>query len=347
VRDYSPLLAAISIPRLAGSAGNARVRALLKEELVTRGFVVMEHVFPASRRALRAVAVLGVLIALAAAGSAVLTLRPVAGGAGWAGLGLIVLTAALALRPWRHAVAVSAVNLVGVRPHTRVAAWLTAHYDGKGQPISMATRIGGVLLVLLQLPVLGLYAVAGHSPLSALAFLPGFIGGLILARNTATAHSPGALDNASGVITVLATVDALPPDCPVGIIFPDAEELGLLGARALARERANLLDGTAVVNFDGIDDREHTIPLVHRGGPAVDAVVRSLGGRPARRLPVLEDGRALARAARECVTIMRGDWRTATVVHTPGDTPARLTLAGSRAVAAAVARALAETLPVR
>jgi len=259
----------------------------------------------------------------------------------------VTLTAALVLRPWRHALEVSAVNLVGVRPHTRVAAWLTAHYDGKGQPMSMATRIGGVALVLLQLPALVLYALAGTSPLGALAFLPGFIGGMILARNSATAASPGALDNASGIVTVLATVDALPPDCPVGIIFPDAEEFGLVGARALARERANLLDGTAVVNFDGIDDRERTIALVHRAGPTVDAVVRSLGARPTRRLPVLEDGRALARAARECVTIMRGDWRTATVVHTPGDTPARLTLAGSGAVAAAVVRALAETLRVR
>jgi len=43
------------------------------------------------------------------------------------------------------------------------------------------------------------------------------------------------------------------------------------------------------------------------------------------------------------VTIMRGDWGTARVVHTPRDTADRLTLEGSRDVAAAVARALAES----
>jgi hypothetical protein len=286
------------------------------------------------------------LAAVACAGSAVLMVRPF-GGLGWAALATVLLAATLALRPWRALPASPAVTLVGVRPRTRVAVWLSAHYDGKGQPISMATRVAGVVLVVLQVPALLLLLITGIGPAGALAFLPGFLGGLILARNQATADSPGALDNGSGVVTALATLDALPPDSPVGVIFPDAEEWGLLGARALARERANLLAGTAVVNFDGIDDRERTLALVHRPGPVVDAVVRALGTKPAGRLPVLEDGIALARAARECVTIVRGDWRTATVVHTPRDTVARLTLAGSRAVASAVARALRETLAVR
>jgi len=346
VSEGSALFADIAVPRLTGTPGNERVREILKRELVARGFVVLEHAFPASPRPLRAVAIAGTLVAVASAGSAALMVRP-AGGAGWAALAFLVVAAVLALRPWRALPESRAVTLVGVRPRTRVAAWLTAHYDSKGQPISMATRVAGVVLVALQLPALLGVAALGASPGAALCFLPGVVGGLILARNTATAGSPGALDNASGVVTVLATVDALPPDSPVGVIFPDAEEWGLLGAKALVRERANLLEGTAVVNFDGIDDRERTIALVHRAGPIVDAVVRSLGTRPARRLPVLEDGLALARAARECVTIVRGDWRTATVVHTPRDTVARMTLAGSRAVAAAVARALRETLPVR
>src|SRR5207302_334590 len=115
---------------------------------------------------------------------------------------------------------------------------------------------------------------------------------------------------------------------------------GLVGARALVRERANLFANTALINFDGIDDRGRTIALVHRRGPLVDAVVHALTARRARLLPVLEDGLVLARSVRECVTVMRGCWETARVVHTPGDTAERLTLVGVAAVAHAVATAL-------
>lgn len=346
MNDGSALLADIAVPRLTGTPGNERVRERLKRELVARGFVVMEHTFPASPRQLRAVAITGILVALAAVGCAALTVQR-AGPGGWAALALALFAATLALQPWRALPEATAVTLVGVRPRTRVSVWLTAHYDGKGQPISMATRIVGVVLLALQVPALLVLAATGSSLAGAACFLPGLLGGLILARNKATGDSPGALDNASGVLTALATADALPADYPVGLIFPDAEEWGLLGARALARDRANLLEGTAVINFDGIDDRERTIALVHRPGPIVDAVMRSLGTRPAGRLPVVEDGLALARVARECVTIVRGDWRTATIVHTPRDTVSRLTLAGSRIVAAGVARALREMLPAR
>ena len=347
MKDYGALLAAIAVPRLTGTRGNERVRELLKSELTARGLVVLEHAFRASPRSLRTVAVTGMVVAVGAAGSAGLAVRPAAGLLAWAALAVLLLVIGIALGPCRAVAEADAVTLIGVRPRTRIAVWLVAHYDGKGQPISMATRILGVVLVALQLPALALFAAVGASPTAALCFLPGLVGGLILARNRATADSPGALDNGSGVVTALSTLDALPPDCPVGVIFPDAEEFGLLGARALVRERANLLEGTAVINFDGIDDRGRTIALVHRPGATVAAVVQSLGLKPARRLPIVEDGLALAPAARECMTIMRGDWRTATVVHTPRDTVARLTLAGSGAVAAAVARALAGTLPVR
>jgi len=52
------------------------------------------------------------------------------------------------------------------------------------------------------------------------------------------------------------------------------------------------------------------------------------------------DGLALATAARECITIMKGNWVTMTVVHTPRDRPDRLTLTGVDEVARAVAHVL-------
>jgi hypothetical protein len=42
---------------------------------------------------------------------------------------------------------------------------------------------------------------------------------------------------------------------------------------------------------------------------------------------------------------MRGDWGTARVVHSPRDVAERLTLQGSGAVAAGIARALAGLYP--
>jgi len=240
------------------------------------------------------------------------------------------------------------VNLIGVRPRARVAVWLAAHYDSKGQLLSMATRLGAAALVslgaleLITLVARALLSSLHPGLLDLLGGAAGIAGILLLAANRVTNRSAGAVDNAAGVLAVLATLDALPPDAAVGVLFPDAEEYGMLGARALAQQRANLLGDTCIVNFDGIDDRGFTIALAHRSGPTVERVVATLGARRARWLPVLVDGLLLAGAAREAVTIMRGDWGTARVVHTPRDSVERLTLDGVRTVAQGVARALTQ-----
>jgi len=70
-------------------------------------------------------------------------------------------------------------------------------------------------------------------------------------------------------------------------------------------------------------------------------VAAELGAVRGRWFPIIVDGIALAKApVRECVSIMKGNWGTARVVHTPRDTTARLTLDAVRQVAAGVARAL-------
>lgn len=238
------------------------------------------------------------------------------------------------------------VNLIAVRPRTRIATWLTAHYDSKGQPLSMASRLiaaGLATLGLVDLASVPLRALLGGSnpgTVDAVLGVAGLVGAVLLVANRATDSSPGAVDNGAGIVTVLAAVDALPPDTGVGVIFADAEEYGLVGARAVVRERANLLLDTAVVNFDGIDDRGGAVALVHRPGSTVHAVARAVDARRRRWLPVLVDGIAFGTVARECVTIMRGDWTTARIVHTPRDTVERLTLEGARQVAEGVARAL-------
>lgn len=226
------------------------------------------------------------------------------------------------------------VNLIGLpsRAIAQPPVLLVAHYDSKGQPISMALRIAG--FALLGLGVLGLL-------LSGWAALVALTGLVIVAQNRVTNDSPGALDNASAVVTVLMAFDALRRR-DVGIIFPDAEEYGLVGARALARERPDLLAGAAVVNLDGIDDVGGVTVFLHRRGPVGAAVARVLDSPGWRLLPVVVDGIALGKSTRECVTIMKGDFSTTRIVHTPRDTADRLSLTGAAEVAAGLARALDE-----
>lgn len=241
---------------------------------------------------------------------------------------------------------VRGVNLIGRRPTAqppnRPTVWLAAHYDSKGQPISMATRIVGSAAAVLGAAGTLVALAAGWTLIPTLAALG--LGAAILAGNRVTDRSPGALDNASGLVAILAILDALPRHTDVGVLFLDAEEFGLVGARALVMDRAALLEGAAVINFDSLDDRGASIAFLHRPGPVGRAVAAELGAWQWRWLPVIVDGIALGRKggpARECVTIMKGDWGTARVVHTPRDVVARLSLDGVRQVVQGVARALA------
>lgn len=234
---------------------------------------------------------------------------------------------------------VEGVTLIGVRPRERVRTWLAAHYDSKGQPLSMAGRLVGLGLAAGALAAAVLATLLGAAAPLAWWLAAALAGGWI-ALNIATDRSPGAVDNASGVLTVLAVLDALPDGAAVGVLFLDAEELGLVGARALARERAHLLAGTAVINLDGIDDGGRVRLLVHKPGPVGRAVAATLAARPQRRLPVLVDGMALATGAHECLTVMKGDRHTMRVVHRPGDRAERLSLSGVREVSKALAAAL-------
>ena len=349
--DLRRLFAEVAVPRRTGSNAHARVRAALTRELRQRGFVVLEHQFsvqPPGR--LRGPYLAGGMLAGTTAAVAVLAAlpppNPSAPLAIALGLVLLLWLAAL-IRSSSHP-PLPGVNLIAVRPQTRVKLWLAAHYDSKGQPISMFTRIAAGGLALLGVGALGVLAATRlggtvwHAPAAALVAIPGIVGGVLLLGNRVTDASPGALDNATALITVLSIIDQLPPETPVGVLLPDAEEFGLLGARALVKERANLLAGTTVLNFDGIDDRGSTICLMHRAGPVSEAVARSLGAKRRRLLPVVVDGWELARSAAECVTIMRGDWRTTLLVHTPRDEASRFTLAGSAAVASGVARELSK-----
>ena len=233
---------------------------------------------------------------------------------------------------------VSGINLIAHRPSGRAtvrpSVWLVAHYDSKGQPISMAIRLIGFGLLLIGVSALLI------SMIPAIVML--VVATAIISQNRVNDNSPGALDNATALVAIFMTLDQLPSTSQVGVIFPDAEEYGLVGARALAKDRADLFAEASVVNLDGLDDTGRATAFMHQPGPIGLGVARVLNARRWRWLPVIVDGLALCDAARECVTIMKGNWRTMTIVHRPSDTTKRVRLDGAALVAAGLARVLRE-----
>lgn len=231
---------------------------------------------------------------------------------------------------------VHGVNLIAHRPSARQpvrpSVWLVAHYDSKGQPISMLVRLASVFLVVIGLALFLLDFMTAIVTLG--------LGLALLAQNRVTDNSPGAVDNASALIAVFMALDQLPNDAPVGVVFPDAEEYGLVGARSLARDHAGLFAEAALINLDGLDDVGRPTVFAHRQGPLSHAIARALQARHWRWLPVIVDGIALAHVARECVSILKGNVQTMMIVHTPRDTAARLRLDGAASVAAGLARVL-------
>jgi hypothetical protein len=154
------------------------------------------------------------------------------------------------------------------------------------------------------------------------------------------ARSPGALDDASGVATVLRVAELLGPETEIGVLLTSGEELGLAGARAWARKSA---PGMAI-NVDGVDDTGALRLIVSRspqrallamlGAPAWPAPVRLLPG-------VLMDGVALSDAGWDVVNVSKGSWRTVSRIHTPRDDLARLEGSGVEEVATMLAGAIA------
>jgi hypothetical protein len=337
------LFTRLAIPRGTGTEGNRQVRALLVEVLQARGFKVEMQDFPAGPDSLIAVQVAGAL--LGAGAFAALFLSQVAAARGLIPALALVVVAGLVIYLQRAANraprrVATGVNLIARKGSGLPDAWLVAHYDSKSQPLSMAGRIvagalavvgGAGLLVFSAAPV----------PIAGVLLLPAILGGALLARCRTGNDSPGALDNATALVAVLEILDRAPA-AKVGVLFPDAEEWGLLGARAAARERPDLFGGRPVINLDGLDDRGTSLLFVHRPGPLGARLRDRLRARVHRRLPVFVDGIALAPVAGECVTVMRGAWGSARIVHTVRDVPGTLSLSGVKEVATAVAAVLVD-----
>ena len=350
---------ALAEPREAGTAGAAEARRVLQEHLESLGYAVEVHRFAFSPSSLNAFPIFGAglgwltllqipLLTLPAVprAAALLVL-----GAGLVALALVVRGVALGW-PDRGAALREDANLVAVPPGGGVTRWVAAHVDTKAQGHSMAGRLVAVWVCVASILVLGLSAIVRLSgpvsaPLVAGAAGLAIAGGVLAGRGRLRGATPGARDNASGIVAVLAAAEAVRGGAGLGILLTGAEEFGLVGARILAETRPELVRGREVINVDTVDERGALSIVSHDA--AGKGLAGALGPRLAgigpvvrfRRLPlgIFVDSYPLARAGARAVTVARLDWGTLRLIHTPRDTEIGISFETAEAVGRAIAGA--------
>lgn len=159
---------------------------------------------------------------------------------------------------------------------------------------------------------------------------------LLTAHYDGTELSPGAGDDASGLVTILEAVRASQASEPlrndVIILFTDAEEIGLLGAEAFVRDHPWMEDVQAVVAlemrgssgpsllFETADGNGAVVGALDASGPY--AFGTSLGEEFFRYLPNSTDFSVFERAGKQGLNFAAID--NAAVYHTPRDLPSEL-----------------------
>ena len=340
-------------PRPAGGEAETNARAYCAERLRSAGYDVREETFEYSAFVGRWGTPIGGVVALAIVlGAAGVAER------GRAGVALALLTlGGLALALVAQHLARSGVltfpaerrrgvNLVATRGSASPRVWLMAHVDSKSQPVPILMRAAGVTVLgaawIAAILFAALEALRVVTPATAWGVLSAaaVIGAIPVIATTVGTRSPGALDNASGVATVLAAAEATTAPS-VGVCLTTAEELGMAGARAWVLEPVRAGVPSVAINVDGVDDVGQTTCMYSGRKPenliaSVLAAAQQSGPvvRVHRLIPgVLTDGVALADAGWEVVTLSKGGVRTLARIHTPADRAEEITGAGIDEVA--------------
>ena len=347
-------------PRPAGSEAAASARAYCGDALRALGFSVRESAFEYSALVGAYGTPLGGLAALAVMAGAWWTSRR---GQPTLAIALLLLSvpALVAAGTWLARRGVLSLplmrrrgmNLEAVRS-TQPRLWLVAHIDSKSQPVPLLVRAAGI--VLLGLAFIGAVIVAvmqlwnGSVTASATGWRwvmgTALIGAIPVMASLVGRRSPGAIDNATGVATVLTAASLLHKSTAVGVLITDAEELGLAGARAWCAGRP---PGVAL-NCDGVDDAGTlTLMWTRPRAQRLEQAVRDAASaeRAALRIiplipGVLVDGVAFADAGWETVTMSHGSLDTLRKIHTARDAMDGLRGEGAAAAARVLARAATE-----
>jgi len=279
-------------PRPTGSPEAAEARRYCADVLRGQGFSTIEHPFEYSA----AVGRFGTPVAGVAA------LLSIALGARLVGAIVILLAGAWLAR--RGVLALPFLRREGINLEARrdnaPTLWLVAHIDSKSQPVPLLVRSAGIILLAI--------AWIGGWPYLAI------VGALPVIASVVGRASAGAVDNASGVATVLSAASLL-GQAPVGILITDAEELGLAGARAWCVKNAP----SVAINCDGVDDDgQPTLMWTRPRARRLEAAFKGVRAIPL--VPgVLVDSVAFSGAKWEAITLSRGTLGTLRRIHTRKD----------------------------
>ncbi len=329
-------------PRPTSSAEAAEARQYCSQVLSSIGYRVAERPFEYSAAVgsygTPAGGAASLLLVLAAAALSLGAHPALALGVLTAGFGAVALGGRWLARRGVLALGVlrrRGVNIEAVRGEGDPELWLVAHVDSKSQPIPLLLRAAGI--VLLALAVLSAFALTiaalvGSEPARGwvVVIIGAFIGAIPVLGSTVGRVSHGAVDNASGVATILCVAEMIRPGLPVGVLITDAEELGLAGARAWCAETRYA--AAPVLNCDGVDDVGRltvmwTRPRARRLEDAFRAAAARTG-EALRVMPlvpgVLVDAVAFSDAGWEAVTLSRGSMATLRRIHTRADDPRHL-----------------------
>lgn len=341
--DVAEALRALSRPRLTGSAESFAVLSDLRDRFMRLGYEVTDVPFTFSTWPGRfGVSVAGGVYAIGALTSAIVLHLGHPGVALTTLLLTLLLCGGIAVMvkplirwlPWGR---VQGVNLVARKTGTRPKFLMMAHRDSKSQPVPLSFRgpaiavaivawiamVASCLFILLD-PVF--YA----SRLIVGAGTFAFLSGLVLVFCWVDNRSPGTLDNASGVVTLLGVAEQQGEVGDVAFVITDAEELGLAGARAIA---PTLPPSFGLINVDGVDDEGNFYVIERFGWPKKSGAAPHLAAAllsaadqlqlPARRrdLPfgMLLDHIPVTQAGTPAVTLMRGTFASLRRVHLPSD----------------------------
>ena len=344
-------------PRFTGTAEEAAARELCKRELQNAGFDCRQRPFEYSEWPGRwgpplsaAVQVATIIIVARMAMERGPLSALLIGGALIAALFFVD---AYAKRRWvtnSSRLRARSVNLEAKRGAPRV--WLVAHLDSKSQTVPMLLRIAGsisliaVMALALAMLLLSLVGVeVGLWPAVTVAAIVAALPGLVcLVRN----DSPGAVDNASGVIAVMLASQSATAPRDLGVLITSGEELGLAGARVWALSART---DSQILNCDTVDDRGEWRCMYTSSKPqpivrAAASVAKRLGAqlRVSRLIPgILADNMAFADRGIPAVTLSRGTLSTLARIHTRRDNSNALTGKGA-AEASVLLSALAKEL---
>jgi hypothetical protein len=363
VRDT---LEAVARPRLTGTIGARDVEAQLRGRLSVLGYEVRELKFRFSALPGRlGIPILGALNLLFTLG-AISLLRQGKGPAALLGISALIAATTLLIATFPTVIrrlrwgGSEGVNWLVQRAGTRPRYVMCAHRDSKSQFLPTLLRMLAAILALAGTALLFLLSLLAtlvpSLPLGGVASVlgvPAVLGGVLLLLCWSGNASPGALDNASGIAALIGVAARELASDDVAFLVTDAEELGLAGASAVARQLPAGIVG--IINMDGLDDDGSFYVIERFGWPRAQGAAPHLAaallasahtlGYPAERrdLPfgMMVDHIRFIQAGIPALTIMRGTRRSLLRVHRPSDNLTHLTGAGATSAIALVSGALA------